>query len=189
MVQVHCVFTLPIIDISEKAIRTCQFTSIELGLESFTKFQTMAFPEEFPKEKFDFIIFTEVIEHLHKDELALKRIYSILKKNGRVLITTPSKNAPMYKWGFANKFDKRVGHVRRYSHEELITKCQQAGLEVIDSEKKEGLLRNFLFINPIAGKLIRFINKLQLSSPVTFIDDLFLALFGESNIFVIARKK
>lgn len=48
---------------------------------------------QFPKDYFDIIIAYEIIEHLHvkKHRTFLDNIKSVLKKNGRVLLSTPNK--------------------------------------------------------------------------------------------------
>ena len=43
----------------------------------------------FPNECFDIILMTEVLEHLHHPQLALKEISRILKPNGSLVITFP----------------------------------------------------------------------------------------------------
>lgn len=174
------------IDISQKAIDSANGSAKFLRLTN-ARFKKMGFPREIPREKFDFIIFTEVIEHLENDDLALKKIFSILKKSGIVFISTPSKNAPLHKLGMAKEFDKRVGHLRRYTIKELEGKAIKCGFTVLETKKTEGIVRNFLFLNPIAGKLVRFI-KFFLSDWVTFVDDISLRLFGESNIFIVLQK-
>jgi SAM-dependent methyltransferase len=147
----------------------------------------MQFPEEYPKSKFDLIVFTEVLEHLENDDLALQQIYSLLKKNGIAIVSTPSKNAPLYRLGLATQFDKKVGHLRRYTIKKLTTKCKKHGFLIIETKKTEGIIRNFLFINPTAGKFVRLV-KYSLSDLVTYIDNISLKLFGESNIFVVIKK-
>ncbi len=175
------------IDISRKAVESANESAKRLNLKNVI-FEVINFPMQIPKGKFDFIIFTEVIEHLEDDNQALKQIYKLLNKGGIVLISTPSKNAPLHRLGYARGFDKRVGHLRRYTVEELTKKCAENGLVVIETKKIEGILRNFLFLSPKAGKLVRFV-KFFISDLITFIDNLTVPIFGESNIIVVARKK
>lgn len=176
------------VDISNNAIKSCKESAEKLGFNNKrVYFKVMNFPSEIPNKKFDFILLIEVIEHLKNDDLALSKIYSLLNKGGIAIISTPSKNAPLYKLRLADEFDQRVGHLRRYTVDELVSKCKSAGFKVIDTKKTEGIVRNFLFLNPVAGKLVRFI-KFFIADFVTFIDGISLKIFGESDIFIIVKK-
>lgn len=175
------------IDISKKAINACEMSAKNLSLASKTSFKVLTFPQEMPKGKFDVVILTEVLEHLEEDKLALRKIYNLLSKNGIAIISTPSKNAPLYKLGLLKKFDERVGHLRRYTMEELIKMCSSVGFEVLETRKEEGIVRNFLFTNFVAGKLLRVVRGFM-TDIVTGIDTIACKLFGESDIFIIVRK-
>jgi 2-polyprenyl-3-methyl-5-hydroxy-6-metoxy-1,4-benzoquinol methylase len=176
------------IDISSQAIEQCNKSAVQLGLEKSTSFDVIDFPKQVPQGSFDFVIMTEVIEHLENDEIAVKRLYSLLKPSGMLLITTPSINAPLHKMGLAKEFDKRVGHQRRYNLEDLEKLIIRNGFKILETQKTEGIVRNFLFLNPIAGKSVRYI-KFFLSDVATAIDLISLKMFGESNLFVLAQKK
>lgn len=174
------------IDIAENAIYSCKSSAEYLNLKNVS-FQQMPFPDKIPNGKFDLIICSEVLEHLKDDKLALKKIFSLLNNGGIAIISTPSIDAPIYRLGLARKFDERVGHLRRYSLEKLVSMCKESGFIIIETRKTEGVLRNFLFLNPIAGKLVRFI-RWNISNVVSFFDDISLTFFGESQIFVVVKK-
>lgn len=174
------------IDISRDAVNAANESAELIGFKNI-KFKVMKFPEKSPGGKYDFIFFTEVIEHLQDDEKAIKEISNMLKKNGIMFLSTPSRNAPLHKIGLTKKFDKKVGHIRRYSVDELETLCEENNLKVLESARVEGIMRNFLFTNDYAGKLVRFI-KFQISDIVTFFDNLTVPVLGESNIIIIAKK-
>jgi len=174
------------IDISRAAINTCKDSANNMDLKN-VKFEILEFPKKIPTGKYDLIFFSEVIEHLPNDEIALKKIHKLLSANGTLFLSTPSKNAPLYKLGFAKKFDNEVGHLRRYETKELIEKLEKCGYTIKATYKKESLMRNFLFLNPTAGKLIRLI-KFFLVDVVTAIDNILAIAFGESQIIIIAQK-
>lgn len=175
------------IDISQNAIDLCKKNAKEIGLNNI-RFSQAEFPNiSLVKNTFDMIIFTEVIEHIKDDNLAIRRIADLLKPGGILILSTPSVSAPLHKLGLTKNFDKRVGHLRRYSLEELEIKLQNNHLKILETHKIEGVIRNFLFINPIAGKFLRII-KGFLSDWVTWIDTISLNLFGESNYIIIAKK-
>jgi len=175
------------IDTSKNAISACKQSATKLRLSKSVNFDVMNFPNQIPKGKFDFVIFTEVIEHLRDDSKALAVINKLLNNNGLMLLSTPSSNAPLHRIGLTKNFDQRVGHLRRYKLEELEALCIENGFKIVYKKKIEGVLRNFLFVNPKAGKSVRFI-KYFISDIMTFIDDLTVPVFGESNIIIVAKK-
>jgi ubiquinone biosynthesis O-methyltransferase len=175
------------IDISDKAIQSCKQTQKNLNLNNLN-FKVADFQNTKIKGKFDFVIFTEVIEHLPSDDLALKSIYRLLKPGGILFLSTPSINAPLNRMGFTKDFDKKVGHLRRYSRKEITNLIKSNNFEIIEVIENEGIFRNFLFINDRVGKSIKFF-KSYISDFITFVDNRSLKLFGESNYFVIATKK
>lgn len=174
------------IDISQRAVESARESAKLMDLKN-VKFEAMEFPHKVPGGNYDYVLCSEVLEHLPDDKHAMKKIFNLLNKKGIAILSTPSKNAPLYKLGYASGFDKRVGHLRRYTVEELKDIAKNAGFTVIATEKTEGVLRNFLFLNPIAGKLIRFI-KFSLVDIVSFLDYISLKLFGESQIFIVVQK-
>ena len=74
-----------------------------------------------PKEKFDLIIAIEVMEHIENPNLFVKKIGNLLSSDGRVLLSTPSKNIMMFPYFFQKYIDKRWGHDYRrgFSKDEI----------------------------------------------------------------------
>lgn len=176
------------IDISRKAIDLARVNSKLLLGKNRPIFKVFDFLKiGLSKNFFDAVIITEVLEHLEDDERAVKIISGSLKKNGVVIASSPSLNAPLFKLGLVGKFDQRVGHLRRYSPKSFKKIFSDNGFKIIKIELKEGLIRNFLFTNSIGEKFIRFIRG-PLTPLVTYLDDLTLNLFGESQIYLVARK-
>ena len=96
------------------------------------------------KDRFDLIICSEVLEHLQDDMKALLKMNILLKDNGGIIVSVPSVNAPLYKLGLAEKFDKRVGHLRRYSLNQIVSLIEKAGFKIEETYKTEGVIRNCL---------------------------------------------
>lgn len=174
------------IDISNKAINVCIKSANNMGIKN-AKFEVLDFPKDIPRQRYDFIFCSEVIEHLADDNLALKTIFNLLNPNGILFLSTPSSNAPLHKIGYSKKFDKEVGHLRRYSINDLNQLLKVNGFRVLNTYKKESILRNFLYLNPIAGKSIRFIKFFMVSLITTF-DNFLVTILGESQIIIVAKK-
>lgn len=181
-------FTVTGIDISKKAIAAAKKSAKLIGLENRVEFSAIDFPNRVPLGTFDYILCSEVLEHLENDQLALEKLYQLLKKGGIAIISVPSENAVLYRLGLANGFDRRVGHLRRYTLEKLVAICKQSGFKIVDTRKTEGVMRNFLFVIPYAGKATFFLRSF-IANVFMFFDRLSLLLFGESQIFVILKKQ
>lgn len=175
------------IEISEKAVEIAKENAKIFKLDKKVNFIAAEFPNKIPDSKYDLVIFSEVIEHLEDDGKALRDIRKVLKPDGILVITTPSSNAPLYRMGLLGSFDKSVGHLRRYGKEGLMDLVKKNRFKIINSGCHEGILRNFLFTNSIAGKTLRFV-RWKISDIVTFIDKFTLHLFGESNLWIVAKK-
>lgn len=75
----------------------------------------------FKKKYFDYVSLVSILEHLDDDHTTVKSIYQILKKNGYLFICVPNayKKIPLYLWPFYYYTDKKLGHKRHYSIENL----------------------------------------------------------------------
>lgn len=177
------------VDISQNGISIAKANALILGFENKIEFKILDFQKQSILGKYDLVICSEVLEHLKKDELVVKKINGLLKKNGIVIASSPSTNAPLYKWGFLYKFEKDVGHLRRYTKDSFIELFKNSGLKVLETKKVEGVIRNFLFTNSFGGFLLRILNKWPFSGIITFLDNLTIPIFGESNIYLVAQKK
>lgn len=176
------------IEISTSAVSLAKKNAKLFNLDKMVTFVNTTFPSKILSGKYDLVIFSEVIEHLEDDFIALKEIWKILKPGGLLIITTPSRNAPLYRLGLLNKFDISVGHLRRYTLPELTMLVEKNGYMVMKSGRHEGILRNYLFTNRGAGKLLRFV-RWKISNIISMIDRMTIPIFGESNIHIVAQKK
>jgi 2-polyprenyl-3-methyl-5-hydroxy-6-metoxy-1,4-benzoquinol methylase len=179
------------IDISDRAITSCKENAQAFDLNKKCQFKATTLEDFKTKDKFDLVLCIEVIEHIEKDSAAIKKISTLLKPGGILILSTPSLNAPLYKIGFLNEFDKRVGHLRRYSNQSLQKLISTNGFRVKKIIKNEGVVRNFVFNSKIGGKIIiRLINRSSLLKKFfEILDRISLPIFGESDLLVIGIKK
>jgi SAM-dependent methyltransferase len=178
------------VDVSKKAIYMATRNAKMLGVSGNTKFVVCNFPNEAIKGKYDLVVLSEVIEHLVDDVDAIKAINKLLRPNGILVLSTPLKDAPLFKMNLLNGQDSRVGHLRRYSEEGLSRILVSSNFKVLEVRRTEGIFRNFLFFFPSYGSLIvRVANRYKyFSMLLTIIDDVFLKMFGESQIYIVVQK-
>lgn len=172
------------LEISNKAIDICKKSAKSIGVDNNCNFYKFNYKLD---KKFDLIICSEVIEHVKDDYGLLLKLSKLLKKSGYLFISTPSINAPLYKMKLLSSFDKTVGHLRRYDPNELIIKVKELNFKIIRFKKMEGILRNSLFVFPKIGWIVKFL-KGPISDIITWIDELMVKIFGESNLIILAQK-
>ncbi len=66
-----------------------------------------------PAEKFDTIMYIDVIEHIEDDKGEIARAEALLKDNGHLIVLVPAHNYVF------SPFDKAIGHFRRYDKKML----------------------------------------------------------------------
>jgi 2-polyprenyl-3-methyl-5-hydroxy-6-metoxy-1,4-benzoquinol methylase len=75
-------------------------------------------------EKPDSIVYINVLEHVEDDQAELHTANSMLAPGGRVLVFVPA-----HEW-LMSRFDRKLGHFRRYTRESLTTKFEDAGFRI-----------------------------------------------------------
>jgi SAM-dependent methyltransferase len=106
------------LDASDEAIRFCA----EKGFGQVRKGDICAMP--FADDSFDFVMATDVIEHVDDDRQAAREIARILKPGGKALITVPAFQAL---WG---PQDRQAFHKRRYRMASLSRVLESAGFRI-----------------------------------------------------------
>lgn len=152
-----------------------------------TKFK---FTKKFTKdlnEKFDTIMYLNVLEHIKNDEDEIISAFNKLNKNGFLIILVPAHNK-LY-----SKFDKAVGHFKRYEID-FFNK-----INVKDSKKYK-----LIYLDSM-GYFLYFLNKLffkeevypskfkiliwdKFFTPITFfLDKILIHKFGKNILYVVQK--
>jgi len=174
------------IEISQRAVDIARQSQRLLGINKI-KFIRGDFFQLKIREQFPFVICSEVLEHLSNEQQAINKIYRLIKPEGLLLITVPSQNAPLIKLGAIKKFDQVSGHLRRYTLDSLRLLLEKNQFKVIYTQKTEGLVRNSLYVFRL-NLIIKLANRFPLVSDlITWLDNLSLRLFGESQIITVAK--
>lgn len=99
----------------------------------------------FGDKLFDSIVCINVLEHIKRDNQALKNLYKLLKKEGCLILLVP---AHTFLFG---KIDESIGHIRRYAKEELVKQLEGFGFRVLNCRKVNFLGALGWFV---AGKIL-----------------------------------
>ena len=98
-----------------------------------------------PKNYFDLILCLDVLEHVKDDLALLRHLKTLLRKNGKLLLTVPAYN---FLWSGE---DYVSNHIRRYTRVKLKKKISQSGFRI----KKISYFNTFLFFPLIAVLLTK----------------------------------
>lgn len=79
------------------------------------------------RQKFDSVVYVNVLEHIENDLEELEMVHTSLKDDGHVLIFVPALS-----WLYG-ELDRKVGHFRRYHKKPLNQLVKDAGFDVIFS--------------------------------------------------------
>jgi ubiquinone/menaquinone biosynthesis C-methylase UbiE len=140
------------------------------------------------KNKYDCILYMDVIEHIKNDKKEIKKAYRSLKKGGRLIV-----NVPAFQHLYS-KFDKDVGHFRRYNKNQILSLCKGLKINDIDMKYYDSIGYMLSLVSKLVvsdykkdfKKKIKFWNSLILLSRI--IDFFTMNLFGKSLIIIIKKK-
>ena len=140
------------------------------------------------KNKFDVVIYFDVLEHIKKDfkeiEIAKKR----LNKNGYLIFSVPAFQS------FYSDFDKSVGHHKRYNKNDFLKFSKISNLQIEKLIYYDSIGFLFLLLNKLFSlKQSNLKNKIflwNLLIPLSKILDFLLFNFiGKSLLCVFKKKK
>ena len=143
---------------------------------------------KFTNEKYDTILYMDVIEHIEKDIDELDLACDRLTNDGKLVIVVPAFNF------LFSSYDKDVGHYRRYEKKDFKNYVKNKNLNILSLKYFDSL--GFFIL--ILVKLFKFKGKnstvlgiklWNLMVPISrLIDKLFFHQFGKSLMCVIEKK-
>ena len=83
-------WTIKGLDINSQHVEDCTRFFKKAGLSERVSFQTADLISFSERDRYDIILSVDVMEHIKEDEVVFKNLYNSLKKNGLILISTPS---------------------------------------------------------------------------------------------------
>ncbi len=138
--------------------------------------------------KFDTIIYFDVLEHIKNDLKEVKEAKKKLNKNGYLIF-----NVPAHQYFYSN-FDKSVGHIKRYNKKDFIEIQKKTGLVIEKLIYYDSVGFVFLILNKIfslsqknLNHKIKFWNSLIPISKI--IDFVTFNNFGKSLLCVFRNDK
>lgn len=104
------------------------------------------------EERFDTILYIDVLEHIERDRPELAHAFSLLRPGGRVIVLSPA-----HPWLFS-PFDAAIGHFRRYNRSMLleISPCAPERIFYLDAIGLFASAANKLLLkqsNPTLGQI------------------------------------
>ncbi|MEK7577093.1 MAG: class I SAM-dependent methyltransferase [Patescibacteria group bacterium] len=118
------------VDISQKALMVAQKKVPSGTFNVITETQKIPFPTN----TFDFILASDVLEHIYDTKTAFQELSRVLKPNGSLLISCPYngklKLILAILFGFEFYFDPNSPHIRHFSPKTLSTCVKNVGLTV-----------------------------------------------------------
>jgi len=135
----------------------------------------------------DSVVYINVLEHVEDDVAELALIRETLADKGKICIFVPA--IPF----LLSDFDRMIGHFRRYSRTELISKIEKAGFRVILTRGFDlpgvfpWLLKYRLMRSVSMGaSMVKLYDKLFVP-PIRLVEDLIKPPIGK-NLILVAEK-
>lgn len=119
------------VDVKDEQVEDCRYFFGKTGLDK-VKFDVADLTTINYRDKYDFILCVDVMEHIYEDELVFNNFAKALKQGGKLLVNTPSNlgGSDVHEEGEASFIEE---HARDgYGKEEIIDKIERAGLKVTD---------------------------------------------------------
>lgn len=167
------------------------FKSISDAGVEFLKGSAYSLP--FPDQSIDLIVCSEVLEHLHEYNDAVREIYRVLKTGGKFYASVPASWPEKVCWALSKDYQNQPGgHLRIFSQSGLVSEIKDSGFKFLSSDKFHSIhapywwLRCFFWNSQDTNFLVKLYKKLLerhiLKKPIILnqIDKLLNPILGKS---------
>lgn len=152
-----------------------------------------AYSLPFESDSFDLIVCSEVLEHLHEYNDAIKEIHRVLKPGGKFYASVPASWPEKICWHLSKEYQNQPGgHLRIFNQNNLVDEIEGEGFKFLSSERFHSIhspywwLRCFFWNSQDANFLVKLYKKLLerhiLKKPIILnqIDKLLNPILGKS---------
>ncbi|MBF0469212.1 MAG: methyltransferase domain-containing protein, partial [Desulfamplus sp.] len=106
----------------------------------------------FADHSFDIIICSEVMEHIHNEQMAIAELKRVLKPGGRLALSVPRYWPEKICWKLSHDYsNSQGGHIRIYTKKGLLQKIIPAGFEFRGSHHAHSLHAPFWWLKCLTG--------------------------------------
>ena len=128
------------------------FESISKAGAEFLKGSAYSLP--FPNDTFDLVVCSEVLEHLHEYDDAVKEIYRVLKPRGKFYASVPASWPEKICWFLSKDYQNQPGgHLRIFDQKKLIHQIEESGFKFLASEKFHAIHSPYCWLRCFFGIL------------------------------------
>ena len=152
-----------------------------------------AYSLPFESDSFDLIVCSEVLEHLHEYNDAIKEIHRVLKPGGKFYASVPASWPEKICWHLSKEYQNQPGgHLRIFNQNNLVDEIEGEGFKFLSSERFHSIhspywwLRCFFWNSQDTNLLVKLYKKLLerhiLKKPIILnqIDKLLNPILGKS---------
>jgi SAM-dependent methyltransferase len=106
----------------------------------------------FPTASLDTVIISEVLEHIHQDEVVIAEIARILRPGGRLAVTVPRFWPERVCWALSRAYHEvEGGHIRIYRRRQLRQRLTSAGFTLTGRHHAHALHSPYWWLKCLVG--------------------------------------
>ena len=175
------------------------FKSISNAGAEFIKGSAYSLP--FLDNSLDLIVCSEVLEHLHKYNDAVKEIHRVLKPGGKFYASVPASWPEKICWVLSKDYQNQPGgHLRIFNQSGLVSEIEESGFKFLSSDRFHSIhapywwLRCFFWntqdSNFVVNSYKKMLERHILKKPffLDFIDKIFNPFLGKSFSMYFEKK-